>query len=206
MSGHRSALGPLRAALLCLIAVFGGAPSHSGRALIEGGGVRISVGETRGYGVMFGLGRHGLLDVSRGRTPEYHAQLRRLGPRMRGARLLIRDHPGGFVMGTIVDVQDVNVLGLPVRIEGRYCHSACTYFLGARDVCVSPDTLFGFHRPERPVGEPPLSEAELRAAIMLAAGHYRGGLRDWWLTRGSRSDRLLHLTGRDLIRFGYRTC
>ena len=51
-----------------------------------------------------------------------------------------------------------------------------------------------------------MSGPELRAAIMHSAARYRPGLRDWWLAHGSRSERLIHLTGRDLAKFGYRTC
>lgn len=180
--------------------------SYAGQVRIEGDRIRMSVGETAGYGIMEALSRHELVDASRGRTPKYLAELRRLGPRMRNAQVIVRDHPGGYLMGTIADVEDINALGLPVRIVGRSCVSACTLFLGARDVCVSQRTSFGFHQPGRAKGRGPLDPGTLDAAIRKAAEQYRPGLRDWWLKRGSRSKRLTYLSGRELTRFGYRKC
>jgi len=192
-------------AFLILTMMFAPA-SQAGQVRIEGDQIRISIGEMEGYGVMAALSRHNLLNATRGRTPDYLAELRRLGPRMRNAQVIIRDHPGGYLIGTIADVEDINALGLPVRIVGRSCLSACTLFLGARDVCVSPRTSFGFHQPGAAKGRGPIDQGTLDAAIRRAADMYRPGLRDWWLERGSRSKRLVHLSGRELARFGYRLC
>jgi hypothetical protein len=181
-------------------------PAAAGKVRVEGDRIEMSVGAERGYGVFSALERHDLVGTYGGRTPAYHAAIRGLAPRFRGARVVVRDHPGGYMNGIIADVADINALGLPVRIVGRYCHSACTLFLGAKEVCVSPETVFGFHSPSKPGVARPMSEQELRAAIGHSAAHYRPGLRDWWLTRGSRSEQLVYLTGRDLTRFGYRTC
>jgi len=202
----RSGPRHLLAALLVLTTLWTGVPAEAGQVRIEGERIRISVGEMEGHGVMAALIRHELVDASRGRGPDYLAQLRRLGPRMRNARVIVRDHPGGYLVGTIADVEDINALGLPVRIVGRSCLSACTLFLGARDVCVSPRTSFGFHKPGRAKGRGPLDQGTLDAAIRKAAEMYRPGLRDWWLQRGSRSKRFLYLSGRELIRFGYPSC
>lgn len=180
--------------------------SQAGQVQIEGDRIQISVGEVKGFGVMAALSRHDLVDATHGRTADYLSELSRLGPRMRNARVIVRDHPGGYLAGTIADVEDINALGLPVRIIGRSCHSACTLFLGARDVCVSPRTSFGFHQPGRAKGRGLLDQGTLDAAIRKAAEMYRPGLRDWWLKRGSRSKRLVYLSGRDLTRFGYRPC
>jgi hypothetical protein len=37
--------------------------------------------------------------------------------------------------------------GKTVVLGGQYCLSACTMFLGLQNVCVQPDTIFGFHGP-----------------------------------------------------------
>ena len=206
MSGRAWSSARLRAGLLAILIGLSGTVTEAGQVRIEGDRIRISVGATRGDGVFAALDRHELVDTTRGRSPEYFAALNRLGPRMRNARVIVRDHPGGYLTGISADVEDINALGLPVLIVGRYCHSACTLFLGARDVCVSSRTLFGFHRPEPARGGGDLPEGALRAAIDLASAHYKPGLRDWWLTRASRSRQLVHLTGRELARFGYRIC
>lgn len=195
----------LAVATLALITCLTAAEAGTGQVRIEGDQVRINVGSMDGYGVMSALRRHDLVE-RRQRTLGYEKELERLGPRMRNAQVIVGDHPGGLLKGIAADVSDINALGLPVRIIGRYCHSACTLFLGADRVCVSPKTRFGFHRPGNKPGAAPISAAGLRAAIKMAGTHYRPGLRDWWERQGSRSRRLKELRGRDLIRMGYRSC
>lgn len=202
LDGARPTLG----ALLLLMTLWTGGTAEAGQVRIEGDQVRISVGSMEGFGVMAALRRHDLVPERLGRTHRYHAELERLGPRMRNAEVIVRNHPGGLLNGIAADVSDINVLGLPVRIVGEYCHSACTLFLGASDVCVSPRTRFGFHRPGKARGAGPISEKVLRDAIEAAGKHYRPELRSWWERRGSRSRHLIFLTGRELIKLGYTSC
>jgi hypothetical protein len=58
------------------------------------------------------------------------------------AALVILYNPGGYVEEF---ARRVEHLRRPVRIEGL-CMSACTMFLGARRVCVTPDAAFMFHQ------------------------------------------------------------
>jgi hypothetical protein len=196
----------LLVAVMTLLMVMYGAPAEAWKVRIEGEQIRMNVGAKEGDAVISALKRHNLIDSSLHRGPAYNAALKRLGQRMRGAAVILREHPGGYVIGTISDVEDLNTLGLPVRIVGRYCHSACTLFLGAREVCVSPDTVFGFHQPRKAGGKVQISAAELRASIGKLADHYRPGLREWWMNKGSRSKDIITMTGRELTRFGYQLC
>lgn len=196
---------PLGAALLALLIGLPALPAEAGKVRIEGERIGINIGAEEGYGVLSALERNNLIESGGVRTRAYQAALKRLGPRIKGAQVIVLEHPGGYLMGTIADVEDIKTLRLPVRIIGRYCYSACTLFLGANDVCVSPTTIFGFHMPSRAHGDQ-ISEAELRASIRKSAAYYRPSLREWWLSEGSRSRNLMKMTGRDLTRFGYRLC
>jgi hypothetical protein len=193
------------AALLAMVLGLAASGAQAGQVRIEGDRIRIDIGSSDGFGVMTALRRHDLVE-RRQRTLAYVAELKRLGPRMRGARVVVLNHPGGLLNGMAADVSDINALGLEVRIVGRYCNSACTLFLGAQRVCVSPGTSFGFHRPQKPPGTGPMSGATLSAAIQLAGDHYRSGLRDWWERVGSRSRGILSMTGAELTKYGYRIC
>ena len=95
-------------------------PAGAGQVRIEVGRIEMSVGAERGYGVISALQRHELVGTYRGRTPSYHAEIRGLAPRLRGGRVVVQDHQGGYMNGIMADVEDINALGLPVRIEGRY--------------------------------------------------------------------------------------
>jgi hypothetical protein len=205
MIGRALSYRPLGAAFLALLIGLPVLPAEAGNVRIEGDRIGMNIGAQKGYGVRSAMERHHLFEGADARPQAYHDALKRLGPRLRGAKVIVREHNGGHLMGTIVDVHDINVLGLPVQITGRYCYSACTLFLGAKNVCVSPKTSFGFHKPYRTDGRR-ISEAGLRASIGKSASHYKPELREWWETKGSRSRNLIKLTGRDLARFGYRLC
>lgn len=195
----------LGAALLALLIGLPVLPAEAGKVRIEGERIGMNIGAEKGYGVISALERNNLVESGGARTRAYQAALKRLGPQIKGAQVIVREHHGGYLMGTIADVEDINTLGLPVRITGRYCYSACTLFLGAKDVCVSSRTVFGFHQPYRPLGRE-ISAAELQAAIGKSAALYRPGLREWWEEEGSRSRELVKMTGQELARFGYRLC
>lgn len=223
MTRSTASLSCLRVAILALF--LGAVPvaSEAGNVSIEGDRIRMSIGSERGYGVMSALRRYGLVDPSLGehehsaalrlglvepsaQEREYFAALKRLGPRMKNARVIVREHPGGSLGGTIADVEDIGMPDLPVRIVGRYCHSACTLFLGAKDLCISPETRFGFHQPRKRPGTRKITEKQIFFSVELMGSYYKPGLRDWWLNEGSRSKRLVYLDGRDLVKFGYRAC
>ncbi|HZZ59809.1 MAG TPA: hypothetical protein VFE63_01365 [Roseiarcus sp.] len=87
----------------------------------------------------------------------------------------------------------------PIRILGR-CESACTEFLGARQVCVSPNARFMFHAAHNLDG----SRNEQGVLVMLAS--YPPSLREWLYERGGLTARRINATGRDLIALGVPSC
>ena len=87
----------------------------------------------------------------------------------------------------------------PIRIVGR-CESACTEYLGARDVCVSPGARFMFHAAHNVDG----SRNEQGVRVMLA--YYPPSLREWLYERGGLTAKPIDASGRDLIALGLRPC
>jgi hypothetical protein len=87
----------------------------------------------------------------------------------------------------------------PIRIVGR-CESACTEYLGARDVCVSPNARFMFHAAHNLDG----SRNEQGVRIMLAS--YPPSLREWLYARGGLTAEPIDASGSDLIALGLPPC
>jgi len=89
------------------------------------------------------------------------------------------------------------------RIDS-HCQSACTLFLGIRNVCVTPDATLLFH-----AGHTRGPHRKVNAAAtehMMAA--YNGKLRSYLVAGGYMNTLAFHtISGRDMIsRFGYRAC
>jgi hypothetical protein len=87
----------------------------------------------------------------------------------------------------------------PIRIVGR-CESACTEYLGAREVCISPGARFMFHAAHNADG----SRNEQGVRVMLAS--YPPSLREWLYEQGGLSAKPIDATGRDLIALGLPAC
>ncbi|HLQ91037.1 MAG TPA: hypothetical protein VK148_13475 [Xanthobacteraceae bacterium] len=87
------------------------------------------------------------------------------------------------------------------RITG-HCQSACTLFLGIRNVCIEPSAQLLFHaghdRNRNPVA--------WSTDHMLNA--YNSGLRNYLVSNAYMSTPAFHtISGRDMIqKFGYRAC
>jgi hypothetical protein len=109
---------------------------------------------------------------------------------------------GGYVPNFVKIVRQYNMSGDDFRIEG-VCKSACTMFLGIRDVCVERDARLMFHAghdiAENRTG--PDTRAS-RAALY----RYNANLRRYLLEGHFMDTKAYHtLTGGDLIdRFGCR--
>jgi hypothetical protein len=82
--------------------------------------------------------------------------------------------PGGYVAEQAALIQTVDRLGCEVRIVGD-CASACTMFLGARDVCVAPVARLTFHGPAA-------SAASFDHWSEVMARHYPGQLYDLFMS------------------------
>ncbi|WP_373355355.1 hypothetical protein [Pseudoroseicyclus sp. CXY001] len=119
--------------------------------------------------------------------------------------LVIGDDRGGVVSTRVQLLDRLRASGQRVEIRGNICYSACTLYLGAGDVCVSPTTNFGFHGPSNRGA--PLAPQTFERWSNIMASYYREPLRSWFM-RDARYLRvnMRHMTGRELIRMGYRSC
>jgi hypothetical protein len=139
------------------------------------------------------------------RDPDRRSVRRRLGAALIPAALAaaapakaytVTNDPGGsvdlYAMAAAVSAE-------PIRIAGR-CESACTEYLGARDVCVFPSARFMFHAAYNLDG----SRNEQGVRVMLAS--YPPSLREWLYERGGLTTRPIDASGRDLIALGLRPC
>jgi hypothetical protein len=121
------------------------------------------------------------------------------------ADMRILGSPGGQV-GPFIDLFDkVRASGERVVIDGP-CLSACTLVLSvvpSERICVTRRAVLGFHaarsidRRGRVYAEPEASKLVLEA--------YPGPVRDWIVSRGGLTKRLLLLRGRELTAM-YRSC
>jgi hypothetical protein len=119
--------------------------------------------------------------------------------------LVVGNDMGGIVRTRAVEVQQINATGTRVEIRGDICLSSCTMYLGAGNVCVSPETDFGFHGPSFFGADLPPRDFEYWSLVM--ASHYNAPLREWFM-REARFRQLTHytVTGQELIRIGYPAC
>jgi len=121
------------------------------------------------------------------------------------AEVRILSSPGGQV-GPFLDLfEEVNRSGERVVIDGP-CLSACTLVLSmvpSERICVTRRAVLGFHaarsidRRGRTYAEPEASRLVLDA--------YPGPVRNWIISRGGLTSRLLLLRGRELAAM-YRPC
>ena len=111
---------------------------------------------------------------------------------------------GGRILDFLPIVQQYNASGELFRIEG-VCKSACTLFLGIRDVCIERDATLMFHGghdiqenvtgPDTRASRAMLSRYNEALRQHLLEGHYM------------ESGEYHTLMGNELIdRFGYREC
>ncbi|MHC2465262.1 hypothetical protein [Bradyrhizobium embrapense] len=111
---------------------------------------------------------------------------------------------GGYIPDYLKIVRQYNASGDEFRIEG-ICKSACTVFLGIRNVCVQRDAQLMFHAghdlAENRTGP------DSRASQALHS-RYNEALRRYLLEGHHMDTETFHtLEGRVLIeRFGYREC
>ncbi|AJE46075.1 hypothetical protein [Celeribacter indicus] len=122
-----------------------------------------------------------------------------------GATIVIGNDRGGSVRARVGEIQQIMRLGQRVEIRGRRCMSSCTMFLGLRDLCVSPRTVFTFHGPSY-YGRT-LSPAEFESWSRVIAAHYPEPLRSWYLSTGrTRIWNGYEMSGAELARYGIALC
>ena len=133
------------------------------------------------------------------------AQAAKPRPKTPGATIVINGDPGGSVRKRYNEVQDINRLSQRVEIRKGACLSSCTMFLGAADVCVSPQAILGFHGPSR-LGYK-LASSEFEAWSRVIAAHYPTVIRQWYMEKARHSVFVISkLRGAELIRLGIPQC
>jgi hypothetical protein len=122
----------------------------------------------------------------------------------RGITIIGNDR-GGLVGERAQVVDSLRASGQRIEIRGTLCYSACTMYLGAGDVCVSPQTTFGFHGPSR--NGTPLSPDRFEHWSLVMARYYNEPLRQWFMAEGRYAQQdVYRLSGQQLIDLGYAQC
>jgi hypothetical protein len=122
-----------------------------------------------------------------------------------GATIVINGDPGGSVRERYGEIQQINRLGQRIEIRRGSCMSSCTMFLGARNVCVTPTAILGFHGPYRFGSK--LTQAEFDRWSNVISSHYPPAIKTWYMTSARYNTRKpTKLTGAELIRLGVSRC
>ena len=111
---------------------------------------------------------------------------------------------GGNLRSYVADVQRLNAQGAPKAIRG-VCVSACTIYLGVKNVCVEPTAQLWFHAAHLPGDSSPDTLGSLE---MLA--FYPPRVREWIIQSGALVstgfDNSKMLSGKDLTSLGVPAC
>ncbi|MDA5093082.1 hypothetical protein O2N63_03185 [Aliiroseovarius sp. KMU-50] len=122
-----------------------------------------------------------------------------------GATIVIGNDYGGSVRERHNEIQRINALGQRVEIRGQICLSSCTMFLGAKNVCVSSRTTFGFHGPHRFGSR--LSPEEFDQWSKVIAAYYPASVKSWYLQKARHQIyKIARLKGSELVRLGVTKC
>ena len=110
---------------------------------------------------------------------------------------------GGTISTFKAVVDHYNAAGERFRIDGE-CKSACTMFLGIRNVCIEPSARLYFHAGHA-IGDRQHMLGAPTTAMMV---QYNDALRSFVSSNGYLSKpEFSVITGSDLIKkFGYRSC
>lgn len=118
---------------------------------------------------------------------------------------VIGNDQGGALRARLAEVQRIRARDERVEIRGQVCHSACTLYLGVRDVCVLPATRFGFHGPV--YRDRPIARERFDHWSRAMAAHYPPEIADWFMhTARHVAGGYLVRTGAELIRLGVSRC
>ena len=118
---------------------------------------------------------------------------------------VIKSDRGGFLLERLAELDTLQQNGTHVEIRGRVCYSTCTMFLGLPNICVDPNTTFGFHGPSRSGRK--LAKKDFDYFSSLMASYYPKPLKDWFMsTARNRITGVHKVKGRELIRMGVPEC
>jgi hypothetical protein len=119
--------------------------------------------------------------------------------------LVVGNDRGGPVAQRADEIARLRAYRIRVEIRGNICYSACTMYLGAGDVCVSPSTSFGFHGPS--AWGQPLDPDQFEHWSRVMARFYNEPLRQWFMSDARyRQANLYRVSGSEIINLGYASC
>lgn len=118
---------------------------------------------------------------------------------------VVHNDRGGVVGNRAKEIAKIQSRHQRVEIRGKVCLSSCTMYLGAGDVCVDPNTKFGFHGPS--LYGKPLEPHQFEYWSEVIASYYPARLREWYMAEGRyKSDGYYTMYGAQLIRLGVAQC
>lgn len=121
------------------------------------------------------------------------------------APLVVQNDRGGLIGARALEISQLNARNIRVELRGRICYSSCTLYLGANDVCLREETIFGFHGPSQRGTALPQERFEHWSNVMAA--HYNAPLREWFLSEARhRLSGHYRISGASLIALGYPAC
>jgi hypothetical protein len=119
--------------------------------------------------------------------------------------LIVGNDRGGLVGQKVAEIEQLKRIGQRVEIRGTICYSSCTMYLGASNVCIDPQTTFGFHGPSRSGSPLPADQFERWSQLM--ASYYNAPLQQWFLQQGRYVVKdVYRMSGTQLIQLGYQAC
>lgn len=124
-------------------------------------------------------------------------------------RMQVHFDPGGSIRERFEEIERLNADGTRIEIRFGICASACTLYLSADDVCVTPSTTLIFHGPRPLSSLGLLKPRELEPDVFerwskVVAAYYPEWLRDWYLETGRYGEH--SVSGKELIKHGVRQC
>jgi len=125
-----------------------------------------------------------------------------------GSRVIVvLNDRGGSVIERARLIQQYKAAGTRLEIRGNFCLSACTMYLGLRNACVAPNTVFGFHGPSSRIYGIGLRPDVFERWSRIMADHYPEPLKSWFLDIGRHRTVGFHIyNGSQLIGMGIRPC
>jgi hypothetical protein len=119
--------------------------------------------------------------------------------------LVVQNDRGGEVLSRLRQMAQLRSTGQRVQIVEGACYSSCTMLLGLPQICISPNTTFGFHGPSS-YGRP-LSSERFEEYSRTIAENYPPQLYSWYMSTARYSLVNVHrVKGRELIRMGVQAC
>ena len=121
------------------------------------------------------------------------------------AAFIVGNDRGGVIGTRAEEVLRLKAENRRVEMRGGICLSSCTIYLGAGNVCVSPETRFGFHGPSY-YGQP-LLPVHFEYWSEVLASHFPLAVRQWFFDRARHRTNGYHtVLGKELIRHGVAAC